>query len=227
MARAVRLDTLRDRIIARGDIDTNRHPAATLTEWINEARLQLLDAILEVNDTWDVDSATGAIVSGSDTVGLPADCYVLLRVDILQSTGKWEVAGRFNQMDQDLQDSTSSRSGVRLAIRSSDVLFQVTPGWSEAAGIRFWYVPVPADLSADSDTFDGVFGWEEYVTLAVLLMVKEMDEEDITGTAALLGAQTKRIQRRAKRRDLGNPPTIRDVSGGGVRSRRIRSLPRP
>lgn len=54
------------------------------------------------------------------------------------------------------------------------------------------YVPVPADLTADADTLDGVLGWEEYVVVDVAIRVLMKEESDVSD----LRAERERLQAR-------------------------------
>ena len=42
-----------------------------------------------------------------------------------------------------------------------------------------WYLPVATDLSADSSTFDGVSGWEDYVTWDVVSRLATKDADTV------------------------------------------------
>lgn len=42
-----------------------------------------------------------------------------------------------------------------------------------------WYLPVATDLSADSSTFDGVSGWEDYVTWDVISRLATKDTDAV------------------------------------------------
>ena len=76
------------------------------------------------------------------------------------------------------------------------------------------YVPVPAELTADSDTFDGGLGWDEWVVCgaAVDVLVKEDGDPNTINT--LLGLQAKqeqRIRRAAQNQELSNYPGVAKV----------------
>lgn len=42
-----------------------------------------------------------------------------------------------------------------------------------------WYLPVATDLSADSDTFDGIAGWEEYIKWDVVANLATRDTDTV------------------------------------------------
>src|SRR5678810_1497648 len=42
--------------------------------------------------------------------------------------------------------------------------------------VTVWYLPVVADLASDSDEFDGVAGWEEYIVWDVVCRLLNRDQ---------------------------------------------------
>jgi hypothetical protein len=58
--------------------------------------------------------------------------------------------------------------------QTAKVAIMPAPGSSYTAVV--WYLPVLPDLSSDSDTFDGVAGWEEYVVWDVVCQVTTRDQ---------------------------------------------------
>lgn len=58
--------------------------------------------------------------------------------------------------------------------QTAKVAIMPAPGSDYTAVV--WYLPVLPDLSSDSDTFDGVAGWEEYVVWDVVCQVTVRDQ---------------------------------------------------
>ncbi len=213
MARDISLGTLRARIIARGDLRIVRHPVAELNDWINEAIMELVDLVMGINEDWYLSLTPAAItvVAGTQNYSLPSDFYKAVRVKVQSDSGdNWYNMRQFNKgmLDADLEGISKVDSFYRI-VGLDTIRIEPNPTWS--GNVRVWYLFVPGGLAADGDEFNGIFGWEEFVVLSVLLRTKQKDDEDITSTAALLGAQTERILSRAKDRDVGEPDKVRDV----------------
>jgi hypothetical protein len=76
------------------------------------------------------------------------------------------------------------------------------------------YVPVVDDLVADSDTLDGVLGWEEYIVVAVsidVLMKEEGDPTNIQMLEGKLNFLRDRIKYAAQQEELSETPGIAKV----------------
>ena len=73
---------------------------------------------------------------------------------------------------------------------------------------RIWYTPPVASI--ESNNFDGINGWEEYVVVDVAIKIRQKEEADARDLMLSKGALLARIQAMG-RRDAGEPPRIADV----------------
>lgn len=79
------------------------------------------------------------------------------------------------------------------------------------------YVPIPAELVDDADTFDGGLGWDEWLVCGVAVDVLTKEDGDPNTINVLLGRQAKqeqRIRRAAQNQEMSNYPTIAKVRPG-------------
>ena len=77
--------------------------------------------------------------------------------------------------------------------------------------ITVWYVPTCPLLVNDSDTYDGINGWEEYVINDVTAHFIEKEESDASPFYKRKAELTERIARLAPDRDAGMPAKRQDV----------------
>ena len=96
-----------------------------------------------------------------------------------------------------------------------------------------WYLPVLADLTSDSDTFNGVAGWEEFIVWDVVtkLIVRDQYPQAFQMALAKRDEMFADILKSATRIAGGGGLYVgRDVLGerlGGLSAARRRSLPSP
>ncbi len=100
------------------------------------------------------------------------------------------------------------RSVVRYRLRRNKLSF--VPKDKAPGNYQLWYIPRATELVNDSDSFDGINGWEEYIIVDVAIKVLQKEESDVTVFALQKGELTKRIEAMAER-DNGSPEKITDV----------------
>jgi hypothetical protein len=116
---------------------------------------------------------------------------------------------------------TGWRAGIKPAyrLRGDRVLWVPTP--KEIHTVTIEYLPTAifknAALSAitqmttTTDTFDGVFGWEDWVILHTAIKLKSDAEKDIANLRAELAEREAEIVLSATERDAEEPQKIRDT----------------
>jgi hypothetical protein len=82
---------------------------------------------------------------------------------------------------------------------------------TEVRTIRLEYIPAPPVLTADSDTFDGVSGWEELVSALMARFALQKTERDLNFVNMLCQEQRARIRTAGSNRDRGGPRFITDL----------------
>lgn len=63
---------------------------------------------------------------------------------------------------------------------------------------------------ADTDTVDGVSGWEEYIIVDTCIKAMAKEESDPSVFIAQKNALIKRIEEAAENRDIGEPEVVSD-----------------
>lgn len=217
------ITALRDRVEVRDPYFTD----ARLLELFNLAILDLQDAILEVNRTFNVKSATINLVSGIEAYTLPTDLYRLFGVRVKDTDGYYRRIGPFDwEENLEADDEPASRTDMQYhlgglqadgvdagAPTGAQIYLRPAPNWTLIAGLKVWYVPVLANLTTTpANQIDLVAGWEEYLYLWTEIRCRMKQEEDAQPAMQLLAEQRGRIQRAVKVRDVASAPVVRDCT---------------
>lgn len=236
MARTRRLDEMRADAYKRSDNEgtsasDGRHPTADVTRYINQGCAALWDLLIKARgaDYYRVSPAY-EITTTADTSSytLPAAFYLLISVR-REGPGGEALIPFTSQEEPMLRDTQLETAGVpthyqlrRSGATSSQNTICVLPEHEAGYTLVVDYVPSFTDLSADSDTFDGINGWEEYAVLHAAHAMATKDEEwalcDKLESA--MGKMEARIQGLAPKRDMFRARRVTDVRGPKLLPRR-------
>ncbi len=172
----------------------------TTTEWnanINKSIEELYDLLIQKfgNGYYEATPATITTDGVNYLFPLPSDFYKLLGVDV-------QISGRFTPLDQ-----------MNLGDRGQNECQGAIPVAGQA--LRVLYAPRFTELVSDSDTFDGISGWCEYVIVDAARKALRKEESDTSGVERDKAALIARIESAAENRDAGQPKTVRDVYSRG------------
>lgn len=194
-----------------------RHPSATLNRRINQAIQQFRRVVTDcgaemflARSPTVTDPTTTVNSSGwapCDYLTLPTDFYHLVGVDITVN-GRTVTLVDFMRAERNLfkddfgigWSSTNSQKGTPEYYRISGYLRQVIgydttqiiqliPACDIAYAATIWYLPIPKDLAADGDTFDGIAGYEEWVVNRAAM--DSMMHDGIANSAAYAALQVE------------------------------------
>lgn len=218
MARTVTLTTLLTRVRQRADLEsqTRRTTDAEITDHINEGIAELYDVVRGAfGQDYFRAASTFATTNGADTYALPADFLSLLSVDVALSNSISLTARPYMENERNAFKAfpTGWLYGQPIWYRlyAANIKFIPTP--NGAYSVTLNYCPTPPKLSAPSDTFDGINGWEEYAVLdaAIKCCIKDEDVDMI----GILDSRKERMKQRildyAPERDAGQPERVHDV----------------
>lgn len=191
------------------------HPDSEIDDYINEGIAELYGKlVLAKGDEYFADDFASTTVAGINTVALPADFFKILGV-------RWHYASnrriklprmdfqKFMGLGDNVVSGWSDWSSVYYMTQKQTVMFWPTP--KEAHTLTIWYIPAAAKLTAPGDTFDGVNGWEKYVVLHAVRMVKLKREESTGVTDTALADIEQKINSLSGNRDDGQPSHVIDV----------------
>lgn len=190
MARTVTLLELRTWARQLADVEGDPNITdAELTALANRHLTEVYDALVDAGPPeYYASTATVTTVSGTASYALPADFRTLVDVYAQESSTA-------------LRHCFPMRSGERSLYRDP------TGAWS----VTVEYIPAAADLVENSDTFDGVSGWEELIALLMARDVMIKRESDPSLIMVSIDAQRARITARSRNRDRGHPRFTSDM----------------
>lgn len=190
--------------------------ATSLPALINASIAQLYRLVANANAEWFL-SPTPAyvgVVAGTQSYAFGVDAFAVNGVDVLDDS-TWISMPRARWGARNAAPPTSTPSSAAYRLVGSRIFILPTPGWTQAAGLRLWYTPLPPVLTnvtpGTTDIWDTFAGWDEWVINKVALMYTSKEESDVTPWAAQLGELTRDILSQVSDRDMGEPDRIRNV----------------
>ena len=186
MARTITLANLRSLIQWQADIAglTLRHTSASLTTAINSSIQRFREWISDNGFQYYLTHKTGTLGTGATSphvfyeLDMTAFSPTVVRVygfDV-------EVNGERHQLDPiDFRDRNAfqdrnNANGIPVAFTMyNDVKLALLPPPGSPYTYVLYYLPVAADLSGESDTFDGKAGWEWWIVWDVFHSILHRD----------------------------------------------------
>lgn len=186
-----------------------------LTGYINSKYTELYDLLVQkFGDDYFVADPYTFTTTGAELYPLPTDLYKLKGLEV-QNGSQWFDVPKMGAFSQRNRGGVSPYSDMRYRLLGGKIMVRsgsVAP--SSGRAMRMWYVPRPTLLANDSDSIDGVSGWEEYVVVSAAISCLAKEESDTTGLERQLAGLTQRIEAAAENRDEGAPQTVADVRRG-------------
>ncbi len=193
MARTVTLLQLRTRALRRADMATSGFvTAAEVTDLVNDELPEVYRQLVACGPP-DYYSASQSYTTSGVAQALPADFFEETMVYAL-------VSSTYRRPLVPVTDW--ALSGVQPAVTGSSIVME--------------YIPTPALLAADGDTFDGVAGWDSLLTCRVARRLLQKRKQDSSSVDAEISVLTQELRSQARRSK--GPRYMRDVSDADGRS---------
>jgi len=222
MARTATLLEMRNRAYQRGGFEnaTARFPTAEVNALINESIADLWDQVLRARGFDKYETTTTVTTSaGTSTYALSWMFYELLGVSINPGSGlRSYPLERFMALERpELADTSVPRTGYPYYYKLLGDNIELLPIPQGAYSVELRYIPAATRLVSDSDTFDGINGWEEWVVVDVVrkMATKERDWEFVAALQGDLSRLAERIRTLAGARDRAGKQRVVDVRGRG------------
>lgn len=187
-----------------------------LTSYVNASMYELYDLLVSTYEDWYIaDPITFTLTGTADAYSLPTDFYKLRGIDRSvdgTENGTWFTVTPFMFIDRNKYNQINNIGGtiptVKYRLMGDNLKF--VP-YNVAAGLyRMWYIPSAPLLVDDTDTFNGVDGWEEYIVVDCAIKMLAKQEDDVSVFMAQKNALKQRIEELAAERDAGSSATISD-----------------
>ena len=211
--KTITLSALRKQAQQRADMeDTSFVSDAEWNTYINRG-IQKLHNILvgEFAEDYLIKSDTIDITPGTNEYDLFDDFYKLRGVETVEGTNTIRTLYRFNWAERNIYNNVYSTydflAADRYRIVGDKLVFTSVPSGTT---IKVWYNPTTTDLSNDTDTFDGINGFDEYVVLdaARKATLKEESFQLSDRLAAEQQVMEKMVKDFASNRDSNEPARI-------------------
>lgn len=217
MAKTATLAQLRTRIRERADIeDSGFFPDSLLNNFINRSIERLYDILVGAYGADYYVSTTPHtinIVSGTKVYDLPATFYKVSGVDLRNGDDPIPLEpfmfAERNRYTNYYRRVNRDVTGFKYRIVGNQIWF-TNPTSNEVVDV--WYQPSFTDLSSDSDTFDGINGWEEWVVIDCAIKCRVREEGETQDLRVDLLKIETQIKEMAKTRDVGAPERVVDTN---------------
>lgn len=190
---------------------------AEFTNWINISSYELFDELItHYGDDYFLADPFVIITDGvNQFYALPNDFYKLVGVDLSvnASQGQWINVPKFNFADRNRYTQVAVTGPTYrqvMTYRLAGSTLWLNPLPQAGQTLQIWYIPRDTNMVADTDVFDGISGWEEYVIVDVSIKALQKEESDVSALMAQKQAILTRIAQVAGNRDAANPSTVVD-----------------
>lgn len=186
-----------------------------LTSYINASIAELHDMLIAAyNEDYYMSEYSFNADGTNLQFALPTDHYKLRGIDVRVNAGEWSTVKRFNfnRRNEGQQGSAFSLLGIpflEYRLVGSNVRFNRVP--DSGLQFRIFYHPKAATLALDTDTYDDINGYLEYVIVDVAIKMLNKEESDTSVLLAQKAALKARIEAMAQNRDANEPESISDV----------------
>jgi uncharacterized protein YfkK (UPF0435 family)/uncharacterized protein YdcH (DUF465 family) len=221
MARTVTLSSIRTQVRQRADmVNSTFVDNDEINQFINNSITELYDLLVQkFGNEYFLNTYSFSTVAGTDSYALPTDFYKLTGVDILVNGTDYLTLRPFMFSERNRFNGSVSRnilgvSDLRYRLLGSNIKFVPIPDSLQT--IRLWYIPYVAELVSDSDTLNGVNGYEEYVIVDAAMKCLQKEESDVSVLFAQKQSLIKRIEEAAENRDVGYGERVSDVRRNDV-----------
>jgi len=206
---------LRNRARQRSDMETSDFVSdAELNGYINSSIAELHDLLVSAyGSDYFLSDYSFTTSLGTNDYSLPSDFYKMKGLDVNIQGNNWFSVRPFNfnerNRNQDLTWGLLLGPSIRYRLMGSKIKFSPAPDSSYNA--RLWYVPKAAVLTADTDQYDDLNQYAEYVIVDAAIKMLQKEESDVSVLMAQKQALKKRLEEMADNRDAGQPETISDI----------------
>lgn len=216
---AITLEELRIRAKRRSDMENSCFiEDPEWNQYISDSYLELYDILVsKFEDYYTEDPLEFTLSGGSSTYDLPANFYKMVGLDKNIAGEDWYVVRPWSFEQRTRQRIAERIQGLYSATRYRIVADKLRFVPAEAADGRYrlWYVPRATELTQDTDTIDGVNGWEEYIVIDAAIKALTKEESDTRALTQQKMYQLQRIETMAQNRDAGETQRVSDVTVTG------------
>lgn len=218
MSLAVELVTMRTEVRRRANIENSTFIAdAEINYLINTGLNEVYDLLVQArSQEYKRGAYNITTVAGQSAYGLPADFYNLISVDIQYGSNLIVSAKPYAEFERNMfrwMPGWQLTAPVYYRLLAGNINFIPIP--TGAFPVTLNYYPTYTTLVNDTDTFDGVSGWEDYAIwyAVACCRAKRWPNEQPTFALQMKAELATRIKGLAAMRDAGTAERVHDVTG--------------
>ncbi len=216
---SITLAQLRTESRQRADMSNSEFVSdSELNSYINNSLSELHDMLIQAYDgdyyVNEVEFTTSGNASeyALSSVIPAGDFYKLRGIDAKLNNSYWFTLAPFMFNERNRDQDTTARLGivnVKYRLVGSNIMF--TPIPDDNIPVKIWYIPIAQVLSSDSDSFDDMNNFSEYVIVDAAIKMLQKEESDVSVLSAQKVALKRRIEEVANNRDAGQGESVSDV----------------
>lgn len=211
----ITLAELKTQARQRADMENSEFVSdSELTSYINASLAELHDLLIAsyCDDYMMIEYIFTS--TGDLAYNLPDDFYKLRGVDVRRGNGQWATVKRYNFNRRNEQQNAYAWNLLGLPyieyrLVGRQIRFNRTP--DNALNFRIWYHPALTKLVADTDAYDDINGFAEYVVVDAAIKMMQKEESDVRVLAAQKEGLRQRIIAMAANRDANEPASVTDI----------------
>jgi hypothetical protein len=214
MSRTVQLTQLLEDVYSRGEYDREYIKVPEMLSYLNAALADLWDMLTDVNEDWRISTALISIVTGQAEYDVASDVYRLRGVDIKGNDDKWTSLVRYPYAYRNLYQRAGGMDRDQLGYMfapTGKITLIPTPNFDLADGLLTAYIPEAPVLTIGTATFELENDWAEWIRHYALRLCRMKAEESTRSIEEMMRRCEFRIRKAAARRDVGEPPRVRDT----------------
>jgi hypothetical protein len=198
---------------------TDRHPRTDVLRYVNQGVTELYDLLVAARGAsyFRADPAQTITTEADETsYDLEDDFYRLVSVRVARDSFNGYPLIPFDAQEEPELRAGGSSAGFPTHYEIRPGKIAILPEHTAGLSVVVEYIPHATDLEDEEDsTFDGINGWEEYVSLYAALKMAQKDEDDgiIRDIKDDLATLRQRIASLAPKRDAFRARRVRDVRG--------------
>lgn len=188
--------------------------------YINSALRELHDILVQsYGENYYVKSATITTTPQQEEYAISSivtddDFYKLKGLDAQLNGDDFFTLQRFNFNERNRFQNFGTwdylgLTNVRYQLLGSNL--RLSPAPDAEVLLRMWYIPSAQELTADTDIYDDINGYSDYIVASAArraLMKEESDVGELDGELQFL---KRRIEEASQNRDAGKPESIEDI----------------
>jgi len=208
MARTFTLLQLRTRARERADmVNSTFITDSELNGYISASYAELYDILVQSGLIYFTPTTQTVAATGVETYALPADYYGTVRVDRVEGSSYLPLA-EYMITERTSYENNGAGLATAYSIQGSNISLLPIPG---SGSYRHIYIPAPVNLTLDTDTVDGVSGWEEFIVVDAARKMLQKEESSTIGLERDLIRLKERIEEMSHNRAWASPRRVTDV----------------